>query len=200
MKQEHHHYLQKRHYYQCSKESLFESSVKILNSYGAWMNALTKGLINPLSQGQERFISMHEGDFLPLTSYEYAWFDYRTTCLYLDLINDEKNISGWTIKNPEHCFYKLACVGHYLSRKWLEDKGINWHPIAKPFNLGGFTKRSHELIRSSDNNKYIYFSSGNSHTGYSPHTSDPNSEPESADWSDRYDDITSEGWNIICSD
>lgn len=57
-------------------EMLFDDERSIIHRYGAWMLALTRGDIQPLTTSQEQFIDVAMGKRKPLTEHENAWWMY----------------------------------------------------------------------------------------------------------------------------
>ena len=71
-------------------ESLFsEAELKILNKYGSWMAALMKGVIEPESLSQYRFIEVCNGNESPETEYEKVWVHFIKRKL-------------WEYENPDY--------------------------------------------------------------------------------------------------
>ena len=187
MNDEHKKYLKVDFSYKCNKEWLQKSSILILNKYGAWMDALTSGKIEAYTEDQNRFISMHNGKNLPITNYEYAWFDYRTSRLYQKIKDLEGQLGtskGFDYQSIVSAYCRLASVGHSAARDWLHTEGIEYSMKAKPFHLSSVG--INEILASNERGR-------NYASGYSS-ISDPNHTSDRTDWSDTFDDMSSETW------
>ena len=54
-----------------------EDQLAVLKKYGSWLQALEKREISPLTEEQERFISVCDGSEPPHNVIEVAWYNYK---------------------------------------------------------------------------------------------------------------------------
>jgi len=66
-------YLRRKDYQPCCKDIFSRSEFDILQKYGHWMEALSSGVIKPLTTDQERFIRVCKNECEPTTEFETAW-------------------------------------------------------------------------------------------------------------------------------
>ena len=50
-----------------------KNDLKIINKYGAWMEALSEGILQPITKDQKRFIDFSNGGVKPKNEYEEIW-------------------------------------------------------------------------------------------------------------------------------
>ena len=74
-KQKHLDMLKTRFYPECyTRNKVFDAIIK---KYGAWLEALEFGLIDPMTEGQKHFIDVCKKIQEPKTDFEYAWLAYN---------------------------------------------------------------------------------------------------------------------------
>jgi len=59
--------------FQAAASDLPESYQTILQSHGAWMEALVQRIIRPNTDAQLRFVEVADGKRTPISTYELAW-------------------------------------------------------------------------------------------------------------------------------
>jgi len=64
----------------CSTGIFSADEVEFLKNYGAWLEALTHGEIQPYTPAQEHFVQMANGDVEPNTLHEQIWWRYQERC------------------------------------------------------------------------------------------------------------------------
>lgn len=72
-----------------SLERLDPETREILEKYGAWLDALARKVIDPLTEEQSRFVTTVNGDFTPNTKYEIAYKKYIDL---VEIIEKEQSI------------------------------------------------------------------------------------------------------------
>ncbi|MHC1777560.1 MAG: DUF413 domain-containing protein [Lentimicrobium sp.] len=60
----------------CNHIIFSTEDIEILEKYGHWFMALTKGELDPISDLQKEFILVAKGERSPFTIEEFAWFKY----------------------------------------------------------------------------------------------------------------------------
>jgi len=108
-----------------------EEEQKLLLKYGAWLDALMLGKIEPLTDSQRKFVEMCGGKRHPETKFELVWKRYRIDRMYDIAKQCEYHVgSRFTYGEVEYLFKRLALQGHAESLKWSK----NWKlpPDHKP--------------------------------------------------------------------
>ncbi len=102
-KEKHLFYLKSKFHISCSKELFNEKEIKLLENYGAWLEALYLHKINPISKGQVDFIEQIEKETISDNEYVKVWFKYIKRLEIEKKFGDKLNIT-YSIDNND--FYK----------------------------------------------------------------------------------------------
>lgn len=70
---DHRKFLKKRDFDLGCSNIFSEEEHALLIRYGCWMEALVKGVIQPITPAEERFLLVHRGEAEPQSIYEQAW-------------------------------------------------------------------------------------------------------------------------------
>lgn len=80
MKQEHYKYINKgkseKFNLKCNKVIFSVEEINLIEKLGFWFEALTNGVIEPITEKQERFIAVIKGEKKIFSPEEQAWFKY----------------------------------------------------------------------------------------------------------------------------
>lgn len=73
----HQQYIKKKNFpIQCSAKIFKLEEIEVLKKCGFWMEALSNGVLKPISEAQHQFIEVCQKKKKPKTVYESAWFKY----------------------------------------------------------------------------------------------------------------------------
>lgn len=60
----------------CSHAIFSVEELEALEQYGHWLQALASGALPPISPAQQRFVEVAQGQRMPVSLHEKAWFKY----------------------------------------------------------------------------------------------------------------------------
>jgi uncharacterized protein YifE (UPF0438 family) len=60
----------------CSHAIFSVEELEALEQYGHWLQALASGALPPISAAQQRFVEVAQGQRMPVSLHEKAWFKY----------------------------------------------------------------------------------------------------------------------------
>jgi uncharacterized protein YifE (UPF0438 family) len=61
----------------CSHAIFHPEELKALEKYGHWFQALSSGVLQPISEMQKEFIKVANHEKTPITTADFAWFKYQ---------------------------------------------------------------------------------------------------------------------------
>lgn len=115
--------------------SLTAAEAQILKRYGYWMTALVECKISPISEAQQRFLSVNEGIQAPVTEFELAWMNYRTACMSSEVLygralklqrsGTSENTFGLYERICE-AFQAAAEAGSIPAKRWAKEQGLTY--------------------------------------------------------------------------
>jgi uncharacterized protein YifE (UPF0438 family) len=91
--------------------------------YGTWFDALMRGVLEPYTEAQEKFIEVCKGKRPAETLFERSWVRYRVECMFQTALNLEKNAGAVSYREIRTQFERLARFGHEGAVAWLEREG-----------------------------------------------------------------------------
>lgn len=62
---------------ECSVEIFHTEELQVLWKYGHWFQALTDGILRPITDEQKQFVNVSKNLIKPSNLYERAWFKYQ---------------------------------------------------------------------------------------------------------------------------
>ncbi|MCF1753182.1 DUF413 domain-containing protein [Mariniradius sediminis] len=85
------------------KTAIFSSDqIEIIEKYGNWFQALTDGIIEPITDMQKEFLKVARKEKMPVSPYEWAWFKYLGR---LEWESQNKHIMEADYRLEEDSFY-----------------------------------------------------------------------------------------------
>lgn len=108
-----------------SLDSFSERDKKILARYGAWLDGLMNGDIDPFTPEQGRFVDMCSGKARPASEIEEIWQKYRLEVLYevACLMDKAITTNQFSYDEIRQLFEEVAQQGHKLAADWLYKEG-----------------------------------------------------------------------------
>jgi hypothetical protein len=120
------------------------TDAEILSKYGAWLEALQRGAIEPTTDAQRHFVEIFTKGGTIATVYERAWSNYLMERRYVRATA----VCKTDYSEARYVMTRLASRGHRRAIQWLRSEGP-WDPRPPPdaVEKDGYAKINWDEVR-----------------------------------------------------